>query len=121
MQNNLASKKCVPCEGGVSPLPEERIQELLKEIPGWELVDSKLTRQFKFGNFIGSINFVNELAEIAEEEGHHPDIHIFYQRAVSEPRSSAYNKVKLELMTHAAKGLTENDFILAAKINELKP
>lgn len=108
MSSSLASKKCVPCEGGTLPLPEKKVHELLKEVPEWELEDGKVTRTFKFGNFLGSINFVNELAEIAEEEGHHPDIHIFY------------NKVKLELTTHAAKGLTENDFILAAKINELK-
>lgn len=108
MQSNLASKKCVPCEGGVPPLQDEEVQKLLNEVPNWELEEGKLVRTFKFGNFLGSINFVNELAEIAEEEGHHPDIHI------------AYNKVKLELMTHAAKGLTENDFILAAKIDELR-
>lgn len=106
--NNLASKKCVACEGWVPKLSDEKIQELLKEVPNWELVEGKLSRTFKFSNFLGSINFVNELSEIAEEEGHHPDIYIFY------------NKVKLELITHAAKGLTENDFILAAKINELK-
>lgn len=108
MQSNLASKKCVPCEGWVPKLSDEKIQELLKEIPNWELVDGKLTRTFKFGNFLGSINFVNELSEIAEEEGHHPDINI------------TYNKVKLELTTHAAKGLTENDFVMAAKIDELR-
>lgn len=108
MQNNLASKKCLPCEGWVPKLTDEKVQELLKEVPEWKLEDEMIVRTFKFGNFIGSINFVNELAEIAEEEGHHPDIYI------------NYNKVKLELMTHTAKGLTENDFILAAKINELR-
>lgn len=108
MQCSLASKKCIPCEGKVPPLSDEEIQKLLAEIPNWKLEDEKLVRTFKFGSFLGSINFVNELAEIAEEEGHHPDIYIFY------------NKVKLELITHAAKGLTENDFILAAKINNIR-
>lgn len=108
MNTPLALKDCVPCKTGTSPLQEIEAQKLLEDIPTWDILDGKLEKEFKFGNFLGAVNFVNELAEIAEEQGHHPDIYIFY------------NKVKLTLYTHAAKGLTENDFILAAKIDELR-
>lgn len=109
MNTPLAAKRCIPCEIGTPPLTDGETQKLLADIPSWEIEEGKLTKNFKFRDFLGSINFVNELAEIAEQESHHPDIYIYY------------NKVKLTLSTHAAKGLTENDFILAAKIDELKP
>ena len=105
---NLAAKKCVPCEGGTSPLEAEKIKEYLKEVEGWEVVENKLIRKtFKFKTFRESIDFVNQVAGLAEEEGHHPDICI------------RYNRVTFELTTHAIKGLSENDFILASKIEAL--
>lgn len=106
---NLTDKKCVPCEGGVDPLSKEGITEFLKIVPGWKLSETgdRIVREFQFKNFLESMAFVNKVAEIAESEGHHPDIHIFY------------NKVKLELYTHAIGGLHENDFIVATKINSI--
>ncbi len=120
-KNDLLKKKCVPCEGGVPPLSHEEITRYLENVPGWELYEeksenlkktglgSKIFKRYKFKDFIGAINFVNEVAEMAEEEGHHPDINI------------NYNKVVLELSTHAIGGLSENDFILAAKIDAKMP
>jgi 4a-hydroxytetrahydrobiopterin dehydratase len=105
---NLAAKKCVPCEGGTPPLETEKIQEYLKEVEGWEVLDNKLIKKtFKFKTFRESIDFVNQVANLAEEEGHHPDILI------------RYNRVTFELTTHAIKGLSENDFIMASKIDLL--
>ncbi len=118
--NDLLKKKCVPCEGGVKPLSHEEIDSYLSKVNGWTVkesespnllkfgLDAKISKEFKFKDFIGAINFVNNVSEIAESEGHHPDIIIHY------------NKVLLELNTHAINGLHENDFILAAKIDELK-
>jgi 4a-hydroxytetrahydrobiopterin dehydratase len=105
---NLAAKKCVPCEGGTPPLKGEKIQEYVKEVSGWEVKENKrIEKTFKFKTFRESINFVNQVAAIAEQENHHPDIHI------------RYTKVTLELTTHAIQGLSENDFILASKIDLL--
>ena len=111
--SNLASKKCVPCEGGTPPLEGEKIQEYLKQVEGWELKEGipstplRINKTFKFKTFRESIDFVNQAANLAEEEGHHPDIHI------------RYNRVTFELTTHAIKGLSENDFIMASKIDLL--
>lgn len=105
----LADKKCVPCEGGTPPLPRERVEELLRETSEWG-VDAEfkeIKRVFKFKDFKVAMVFVNRVAEIAEAEGHHPDITI------------NWNKVSLSLSTHSIGGLSENDFILAAKINAL--
>ncbi|MFA6136326.1 MAG: 4a-hydroxytetrahydrobiopterin dehydratase [Candidatus Paceibacterota bacterium] len=109
MNNNLTQKKCLPCEGGVPPLDKTQMEELIKETPGWEITEEgkKIKREFKFKDFKETIVFVNKVAELAESEGHHPDIHIFYSR------------LELELWTHMIGGLSENDFILAAKINAL--
>ena len=105
---NFAAKKCVPCEGGTTPFEGEKIQEYLKQIESWEAVDNKLIKKtFKFKTFRESIDFVNQVANLAEEEGHHPDIHI------------RYNRVTFELTTHTIKGLSENDFIMASKIDLL--
>ena len=103
---DLLKKKCVPCEGGMEPLKQEEIFELMEQLEGWNVAEDLkiIFKEFKFKDFIGAINFVERVADVAEMEGHHPDIHIFY------------NKVVLELTTHAIKGLSENDFILAAKI-----
>lgn len=105
--NDLTKKHCVPCENGEGKLPIGKIKEYLPVVEGWFLIGNQIKRDFKFKNFKEAMEFVNRVADIAESEGHHPDIYIFY------------NKVSLNLSTHAAKGLTENDFILAAKINTL--
>ena len=105
---NLAGKKCVPCEGGTPPMEAEKIQEYLKEVEGWEVKEDKLIQKtFKFKTFREAIDFVNQVANLAEDEGHHPDIIIRYSR------------VTFELTTHAIKGLSENDFIMASKIDLL--
>ncbi|MDO8623897.1 MAG: 4a-hydroxytetrahydrobiopterin dehydratase [bacterium] len=101
--------KCVPCEGGAKPLSQEDAQKYLTETSGWALEgDAKsISHEFKFKDFMAAMAFVDQVADIAEMEDHHPDIHIFY------------NRVKLELSTHAIKGLSKNDFIVAAKIATL--
>jgi 4a-hydroxytetrahydrobiopterin dehydratase len=105
---NLAAKTCVPCEGGTPPMEHDRIQEYLGQVDGWELKENKLIfKTFKFKSFREAIFFVNQVANVAEEEGHHPDIHVYYK------------KVKLVLATHAIKGLSENDFIMASKLDLL--
>lgn len=102
----LIEKKCVPCEGGTLPLAKGKIEEYMKEVQGWEAGDNKVIEKiFAFKTFRESIDFVNQVATIAEQEQHHPDIHI------------RYRKVTLELTTHAIKGLSENDFIMASKID----
>jgi 4a-hydroxytetrahydrobiopterin dehydratase len=105
MDTNLSEKRCVPCEGGTPPLEEFKVKDLMKEVPLWSLKNGRLFRQFKFRNFLEAMKFVNTVAKLAEEESHHPDILIHY------------NRVDLDLWTHAVKGLSENDFILAAKID----
>lgn len=106
---NLINKKCVPCEGGMPSLGEDKIKEYLSQLKtGWEVLENKkIRKEFKFKDFLEAIAFVNKVAGIAEQEDHHPDIHIFYR------------KVVIELWTHAVGGLSENDFILAAKIEAL--
>ncbi len=106
---SLASKHCVPCRGGIPPLSEEEARKLLANASGWRLEEggTRLTRRFELEDFKKAIEFVNRVAEIAEEEGHHPDIAIHW------------NKVDLVLWTHKIGGLHENDFILAAKVNRL--
>ena len=116
---DLTKKHCVLCEEGGNPLNEEQENEMLKSIRqaqdqhdngGWTLIKDgthKITRQFKFKNFKKAMEFVNKIADLAESEGHHPDIKI------------VYNKVWLDLFTHAVGGLSENDFIMVAKINAL--
>ena len=107
---DLTEKHCVPCKGGIPALSGRDEDIYIKEVPSWTLIRDgihKIRRLFKFKNFKGSIGFVNKVAEIAEEEGHHPDIYI------------SYNKVQLELYTHAVDGLLENDFIMAAKLDKI--
>lgn len=106
--NDLANKKCVPCRIGTKPMDIKEAKKYLPSIPDWMLYGDKIIRQFEFKNFIQSMNFVNKVAQIAEDEGHHPDIFV------------SYNKVKLELTTHNANGLTMNDFVMAAKIDEIE-
>ncbi len=105
---DLTKKKCIPCEGGVSALNEKEIAELKKHISAeWKVTDKKISREFSFVNFLHTMDFVNKVAELAEQEGHHPVMHVYYGRA------------EIELWTHAINGLSENDFIMAAKIDEL--
>ena len=104
----LLKKHCVPCEGGVPPMTTEETKKLLRQLPGWKLNRQKhLYRQYKFKNFVQAMRFVNAIAKIAERENHHPDMTI------------QYSKVQVELWTHAINGLSENDFILAAKIEKV--
>ncbi|MHB9026980.1 MAG: 4a-hydroxytetrahydrobiopterin dehydratase [Armatimonadota bacterium] len=105
----LTQQKCVPCEVGTKPLARDEAEKLLAEAPQWTLQeDAKaITREFKLKDFRAAIDFVNKVAEIAEAEGHHPDIFIYY------------NKVKLTHSTHKIGGLSLNDFILAAKIDRV--
>jgi 4a-hydroxytetrahydrobiopterin dehydratase len=105
----LTHKRCMACTAETPPLTKEEVAGLMVQVPGWELEENKLTRRFKFHDFKESIAFVNRVAAIAEEEGHDPDIHI------------SWNRVRLDLTTHAIKGLSENDFIMAAKISGLGP
>lgn len=107
--SDLAAKVCVACEGGVPPLSKEQAKQLSAQIQGWTVSgDSKwLSKEFKFKDFKEALAFTNKVGEIAEKEGHHPDIVL------------SWGKVVIELTTHAIQGLSENDFILAAKIDQL--
>lgn len=109
-QKQLLKKKCIPCEAGGKPLARADAQDYLDELIGWTMNEeaTKISKEYKFQDFIGAINFVERVADVAEEEGHHPDIHVHY------------NKVTLELWTHKVGGLTENDFIIAAKVDAMK-
>lgn len=103
----LTSKKCVPCHGGVPRLTGEEIEPLLSQLDGWRVVEEHhLHKAYQFTNFADALRFVNRAGEIAEREGHHPDI------------SFGWGYARLEIYTHAIGGLTESDFILAAKIDE---
>lgn len=105
----LTAKTCVPCRGGIPPLTEENARAYAAATPGWTLAENgaRLLRRFEFRDFRGAMEFVNRVAGLAEEEGHHPDFAIHW------------NKVDLTLWTHKIGGLHENDFILAAKIDRL--
>ena len=106
---NLSHKHCVPCEGGTEPLTATQNKELVEKIDNWEIdKDKKLEKILVFKDFKEALNFVNKVGEIAEMENHHPNISIY-----------DYKKVRIELYTHAIDGLSENDFILASKIDEL--
>jgi 4a-hydroxytetrahydrobiopterin dehydratase len=107
-KTDLLKKVCISCEGkGIKPLNRTQAEDYLDEVSGWTLGQDakKIYKEFKFADFIGAINFVERVADVAEMEGHHPDIHVHY------------NKVLLELSTHAIGGLSENDFIVAAKVD----
>lgn len=108
LKNDLKSKKCAPCEGGVAPLtPDEYGAFLRSELSGWVDVDEKkIEKDYKFKDFKEALRFVIRVGAIAETEGHHPDISLY-----------GWNKVKLTLSTHAIGGLSENDFITASKID----
>jgi 4a-hydroxytetrahydrobiopterin dehydratase len=105
---SLANKQCIPCKGGIPPLSRIQAESYLKEVPGWTLdaAAARIQRDFKFKDFIAALSFVNRVAALAEKEGHHPDI------------SFGWGYCKVTLYTHKIQGLHENDFIMAAKINE---
>jgi 4a-hydroxytetrahydrobiopterin dehydratase len=106
----LAQKECVPCKGGVPPLSAAQIAPLAVQTPEWEVVeDHHLRRELSFPDFRKALDFVVEVGELAEQQGHHPDIHL------------AWGKVGIEIWTHKIDGLTESDFVLAAKIDRLAP
>ena len=107
----LASRKCRPCEGGVEPLPLSAAKTLLADVKGWELVEGKAIRKtVKCKDFLDAVALIQRLAPIAEAEDHHPDLHL-----------TGYRRLTVELSTHAIGGLSENDFILAAKLDQLLP
>jgi len=109
--SDLASKKCVPCEGGDPPLARDKVEELINKVDGWNLTEDgvlKIKKDFKFTDFAKTLEFVNKVGEIAEREGHHPNI------------CFTWGKMDVTLWTHAVGGLSESDFILAAKIDMLE-
>ncbi len=105
----LAEKECVPCKGGTAPLRGKDIDELKAELdPAWQVVNTHhLEREFKFKDFREALNFTNRLGELAEEQGHHPDIYL------------SWGKVKVTIWTHKIDGLTESDFVMAAKVDKI--
>ena len=110
--SDLVSKKCVPCEGGVLPFDISEIHKYQKKVDGWELKKNEkdvffLEKKFTFKDFVSSQNFINKVGEISEKENHHPDI------------SFGWGYAKIIITTHAIEGLSENDFILAAKIDQI--
>ncbi|HXK58951.1 MAG TPA: 4a-hydroxytetrahydrobiopterin dehydratase [Acidobacteriota bacterium] len=105
--SRLAEKKCVPCRGGVPPLTPEQIRPLSAQVENWEVVSNHhIQKLFKFPDFVTALDFVNRVGEIAEQEDHHPDIEL------------SWGKVGFKIWTHKIDGLTESDFILAAKIDK---
>ncbi len=110
--NELAKKKCIPCEGNIPPFDKSEIHKYLKKVDGWDVKNNEdksfyLIKKFSFENFKKSQEFVNKIGEIAESENHHPDI------------SFGWGYCEVKIFTHAIKGLAESDFILAAKIDNL--
>ena len=108
-QCGLSQKKCVPCAGGVEPLKGQSLTKLLEQLDNdWEIIEEHhLEKQYKFKNFRQALDFVNKIGELAEEQGHHPDVYL------------AWGKVKLQVWTHKIKGLHESDFIFTAKADAI--
>lgn len=106
----LCTKRCVPCEGGVPKLTAAEAEAQIKQLTGWELTENceRIRKKWVVKNFMAAMNFFNHVACVAECEGHHPDLHL-----------ASYRNVTIEIYTHAIGGLSENDFILAAKIDSL--
>ena len=106
--SDLARKTCVPCRGGTPPLQGEKLDDLRRQVPEWEVVEEHhLRRRFRFKNFREALDFVNRVGELAEEQGHHPDV------------SFGWGYAEITVFTHKIDGLTESDFIFAAKTNTL--
>ncbi len=107
--SDLAAKTCVPCRGETPPLKREDLSLLQKQVDGWNIVEEHhITKVFKFPDFRGALKFVNRIGELAEEQGHHPDIFL------------AWGRVEITTWTYKMNGLTESDFILAAKIDQIQ-
>ncbi|WP_345686956.1 4a-hydroxytetrahydrobiopterin dehydratase [Novipirellula caenicola] len=108
--DSLRAAKCVPCEGGVPPLARDQANELMRAIPEWELdaAAKRISRTKRCRNFVDAVALINKIAELAEQEQHHPDLHL-----------TGYRMLKIELTTHAIDGLSRNDFVVAAKIDPL--
>ncbi len=105
-ETNLAEKHCIPCRGGVPPLKGEELRKLALQLPGWQVVaEHHIARTFSFPDFKTALEFVNRVGTVAEQEGHHPDIYL------------SWGRVEVKTYTHKIDGLTESDFILAAKID----
>jgi 4a-hydroxytetrahydrobiopterin dehydratase len=107
MASDLASKTCVPCRGGVPPLSMDVASRLMEQLDGWAFEQGHLAKSYHFPDFAGALAFVNRIGAISEEQGHHPDLYM------------TWGKVSLEIWTHKIDGLTESDFILAAKFDEV--
>ena len=106
---DLASQECVPCKGGIPPLRPDQIQPLIQQLEGWSVVnDHHIKKSYDFPDFVKALDFVNAIAEIAEAQGHHPDLYL------------SWGKVGVEIWTHKIDGLTESDFVLGAKIDKIK-
>ena len=107
---DLRQKKCLPCEGGVPVIEPDAAAQYVKATPEWKLSDDSkwIARKIACKNFVEALAWINKIGEIAESEGHHPDLHL-----------TGYRNLKVELTTHAIGGLSENDFIVAAKIDEV--
>ena len=108
--DQLASKKCVPCEGGVAPLSVEAAQQQLSQLEGWRLTHEgkRIRKDWQVKDFLAGLAFFEKVAQVAEQEGHHPDLHL-----------EGYRHASIEIWTHAIGGLSQNDLILAAKIDRL--
>ena len=106
----LTAKKCVPCEGGVDPCPLDAAERQLAKLDGWQLTHDgqRIRRDWTVKNFVAGMDFLHKVMEVAEAEAHHPDVHL-----------ESYKQLWIEIWTHAIGGLSENDFILAAKIDQL--
>ncbi len=104
---DLARQKCKPCEGGVTPLKTQEIENLLKQLSGWEYTNGVIAKIYQFKNYYQALAFVNATAWISHREDHHPDITV------------GYNQCRVAYSTHAIGGLSENDFICAAKLDQL--
>ena len=105
--SNLAAKKCAPCEKGTPPLDDRRVADLLKQVPGWERIGSEIVKVYKFTNYYETMAFVNAAAWVSHREDHHPDLEV------------GYNTCRVRYSTHSVGGLSENDFICAAKLESL--
>lgn len=109
LANELVNKHCAPCEGGVPKLSAEQVKEHLAALPAWKLTsEGRLRREWRVKDFVTGLDFFERIGQIAESEDHHPDLHL-----------AGYRNVAVEIWTHAINGLSENDFILAAKIDQL--
>ena len=104
---DLTNKQCKPCEGGVPPLSPAEIDKLMQQLDGWEYFDKLIGKTFEFKNYYQTMAFVNAVAWVSHREDHHPDMNV------------GYSKCRVEYTTHAINGLSENDFICAAKIDAL--